>query len=67
MQPLDRNPAVSNKRVWAGRIVSALPVLFLLFDSAIKLMNDNRAVMGLNLLHWWDEAGSLSQMTDPLV
>ena len=39
MQPLDRNPAVSNKRVWAGRIVSALPVLFLLFDSAIKLMN----------------------------
>jgi NADPH:quinone reductase-like Zn-dependent oxidoreductase len=23
--------------------------------------------MGLNLLHWWDEAGSLSQMTDPLV
>lgn len=35
--------------------------------SAIKLMNDNRAVMGLNLLHWWDEAGSLSQMTDPLV
>ena len=39
MQPLDRTPAVSDKRVWAGRIVSALPVLFLLFDSAIKLMN----------------------------
>jgi NADPH:quinone reductase-like Zn-dependent oxidoreductase len=35
--------------------------------NAIKLMNDNRAVMGLNLLHWWDEAGSLRQMTDPLV
>ncbi len=39
MQTLDRTTAVSNKRVWAGRIVSALPVLFLLFDSVIKLMN----------------------------
>ncbi len=26
------------KRFWAGRIVTALPVLFLLFDSVIKLM-----------------------------
>jgi heme exporter protein D len=27
------------KRVWAGYIMSALSVLFLLFDSVIKLMN----------------------------
>jgi hypothetical protein len=27
------------KRVWAGRAITALPVLFLLFDGVIKLLN----------------------------
>src|SRR5262245_6595429 len=30
---------LSSKRVWAGRLLSALPVLFLLFDSIIKFAN----------------------------
>jgi synaptic vesicle membrane protein VAT-1 len=34
--------------------------------SAIKLMNDNRSVMGLNMLHWWDERGSLEELIGPL-
>lgn len=29
----------SNKKLWAGRIISALPILFLLFDSIIHMMN----------------------------
>jgi hypothetical protein len=29
---------VSNRRLWAGRIISALPVLFLLFDSIIHIV-----------------------------
>ena len=29
--------AISNKTVWAGRIVSALPVLFFLMDGVMKL------------------------------
>ena len=29
---------VSKKRVWAGRIVSVVTMMFLLFDSVIKLM-----------------------------
>lgn len=32
MQPSPQAAPVSNKMLWAGRIVSALPVLFLLFD-----------------------------------
>ena len=36
----------SNKRVWAGRIVSALPVLFLLFDGAIHAMRNPADVDG---------------------
>lgn len=34
---LDPAPA-SVKRLWAGRILTALPVLFLTFDSVIKLL-----------------------------
>ena len=29
----------TNKTVWAGRILSGLPIAFLLFDSAIKLLD----------------------------
>ena len=29
---------MTNKRLWVGRIISTLPVLFLLFDSVIKVM-----------------------------
>ncbi len=36
--PSDTQAApVSKKRLWAGRIISALPVLFLLFDGVLKL------------------------------
>lgn len=34
--------------------------------NAIKLMNDNKSVMGMNLLHWWDDRGSLAEVTEPL-
>ena len=31
-------PSVSKKQLWAGRIISALPTLFLLLDGVMKLM-----------------------------
>jgi DoxX-like family len=43
----DARPAlVSNKMLWAGRIICALVVLFLLFDSSIKLIQLAPAVEG---------------------
>src|SRR6266581_9458172 len=39
MHSAARTAPVSNKRLWAGRVLSALPVLFLLFDGAIKFTN----------------------------
>ena len=33
-----QTPLVSKKMIWAGRIVSALPVLFLLMDGVMKLI-----------------------------
>jgi synaptic vesicle membrane protein VAT-1 len=35
--------------------------------NALKLMNENRSVMGLNMLKWWDERGSIEELTSPLV
>lgn len=37
MEPDNQSTRVSKKMFWAGRIVSALPVLFLLVDGAMKL------------------------------
>ena len=41
-----RTVSVSNKKLWLGRILSALSILFLLFDSAVKLMKLPPAVQG---------------------
>jgi synaptic vesicle membrane protein VAT-1 len=34
--------------------------------NALKLMNENRSVMGLNLLKLWDDRGSLDEIMEPL-
>ena len=38
MQSATQLTAVSKKKLWAGRILSAIPVLFLIFDGAIHVM-----------------------------
>ena len=38
MQPATQIAPVSKKMLWAGRILSAIPVLFLLFDGVAKLI-----------------------------
>jgi hypothetical protein len=35
---MERHREVSKQRLWAGRTISAIAVLFLLFDSVIKLV-----------------------------
>jgi hypothetical protein len=45
-----RAAPVSNKGLWAGRIMGALAVLFLLFDSLIKVMKLPQAVEGSTAL-----------------
>ena len=41
---------VLKKRLWAGRIISALPALFLLMDGVMKLFNPASVVEGMNNL-----------------
>jgi hypothetical protein len=38
MQSATQTVSISKKRLWAGRIICALVVLFLLFDSGLKVM-----------------------------
>ena len=38
MQSATRSSPVSNKQLWVGRTMSAMPALFLLVDGAMKLM-----------------------------
>ena|SRR5882672_7745943 len=46
----NRAAPISRKRLWAGRIVSGLAVLFLLFDSLIKVVKLAPAVEGTTAL-----------------
>jgi NADPH:quinone reductase-like Zn-dependent oxidoreductase len=49
-------------------IVKALRTVAMMprFNS-LRMMNDNKAVIGLNMLKWWDERGSLEDATGPLL
>jgi hypothetical protein len=42
----------SNAARWTGRVLTALAVLFLLFDTTIKLLGAKEAVEGTVLLGW---------------
>jgi DoxX-like family len=46
MQSGTQTAPVSKKRLWAGRIISTLPVLLLLFSGVMKLMKPAPVVQG---------------------
>jgi hypothetical protein len=47
MEPDSKNPAVSQKVLWAGRVISALPVLLLLGTGLFGLCRPALAAQGL--------------------
>jgi DoxX-like family len=46
----DQTVVVSKKRLWAGRIISGIVVLFLIFDGVTKLMVIDPVVQGMHQL-----------------
>lgn len=46
MQSSTQTASVSGPRIWTGRVLTALALLFLLFDSGIKILNLAPAVQG---------------------
>jgi len=47
MSPVTHDAPVSSKRLWAGRIISALPALLLLFSGTMKLLKVPAVIEGM--------------------
>jgi NADPH:quinone reductase-like Zn-dependent oxidoreductase len=53
--------------VAAGRAALKAPFATLPWWKSIGVMNENKGVFGLNMLHWWDREGNLDRMIQPLL
>jgi DoxX-like family len=56
MQAETQAPTVSKKMLWAGRIVSAVPVLMLIVSGVMKLVKPPAVVEGFAHLGWSESA-----------
>jgi NADPH:quinone reductase-like Zn-dependent oxidoreductase len=51
----------------AGRAALKAPFAGLPWWKSIGLINENKGVFGLNMLHWWDAEGSMDRAIEPLM
>jgi NADPH:quinone reductase-like Zn-dependent oxidoreductase len=49
------------------RALLSMPTATLPWWKSLMVMNENKGVFGLNMLHWWDREGSLDRLTEPLM
>ena len=47
--------------------LARMPLATMPWWKSLGVMNENKGVFGLNMLHWWDREGSLDRVTDPLM
>jgi NADPH:quinone reductase-like Zn-dependent oxidoreductase len=48
------------------RSLARMPFATLPWWKSLGVMNENKGVFGLNMLHWWDREGNLDRVTQPL-
>ena len=48
------------------RNLARMPFATLPWWKSLGMMNENKGVFGLNMLHWWDREGNLDRLTGPL-
>ena len=48
------------------RNLARMPFATLPWWKSLGVMNENKGVFGLNMLHWWDREGNLDRVTQPL-
>jgi NADPH:quinone reductase-like Zn-dependent oxidoreductase len=51
----------------AGRALLKAPLATMPWWKGLGVMNENKGVFGLNMLHWMDKEGSLDRVFEPLV
>ncbi len=44
-----------------------MPLATMPWWRSLMMLNENKGVFGLNLLHWWDREGGVDRLTEPLV
>jgi NADPH:quinone reductase-like Zn-dependent oxidoreductase len=51
----------------AGRAALKAPFAALPWWKSVGLINENKGMFGLNMLHWWEQEGSLDRVIQPLI
>jgi synaptic vesicle membrane protein VAT-1 len=51
----------------AVKSVARMPLATMPWWKSLSVMNENKGVFGLNMLHWWDREGNLDRALEPLL
>jgi NADPH:quinone reductase-like Zn-dependent oxidoreductase len=51
----------------AVRSLARMPISTMPWWKSLAIMNENKGVFGLNMLHWWNAEGSIDRLVDPLM
>ena len=51
----------------AVRSLARMPLATMPWWKSLSVMNENKGVFGLNMLHWWDREGNLDRALEPLL
>jgi NADPH:quinone reductase-like Zn-dependent oxidoreductase len=49
------------------RSLAKMPLATMPWWKSLAVMNENKGVFGLNMLHWWDREGNLDRALEPLL
>jgi NADPH:quinone reductase-like Zn-dependent oxidoreductase len=50
-----------------ARSLVRMPFATLPWWKSLSILNENKGVFGLNMLHWWDREGDVTRITAPLI
>jgi synaptic vesicle membrane protein VAT-1 len=50
----------------AMKSLLSMPLATMPWWKSLAMMNENKGVAGLNMLHWWEREGQLDRVTEPL-
>ncbi len=53
--------------VAAAKAAIKAPLATMPWWKSLSMINENKGVFGLNMLHWWDKEGNLDRVIDPLM
>jgi NADPH:quinone reductase-like Zn-dependent oxidoreductase len=47
--------------------LARMPMATMPWWKSLQMMSENKGVFGLNMLHWWDQEGSIERITGPTI